>query len=107
MKRIHLLIIGLVAIVAIANIIVAQKVKNQRNLLTIDNVTSFVAEGEDGEDGFWFWDEKDAYCTKYVYIQENGFMRKKEVDAIIVNDCVRAFALDCDYIYCPEGWERS
>lgn len=108
MKIKHLIIIAIVAIVAIANILVAQQVKNQRNMLTIDNVTSFVAEGEDGEGGFWFWGEKDAYCQRYITIIYPG----GRIDyypygnPIIVNDCVRALSLDCEFVDCPDDYMR-
>lgn len=110
MKKKGFIAIVIVLVVAAVNVVIANHVQAQRNSLVIDNLTDCLAEGEHG--GFFFWDEKENYCVVYEEYRDphTGEKMRRVVPGcqrIVVNDCVRDFAFDCDYEDCPEGYERE
>lgn len=109
MKKKHIIAILIVLVVTIFNVVIAYNVQAQRSTLQIDNVAETIAEGEDGQGGFWFWGEKMNFCVLYVweYDPARGTWERVINDFKVVNDCVRAFELDCDYEYCMQGYTRK
>ncbi|MBO7598765.1 MAG: hypothetical protein J6T70_17140 [Bacteroidales bacterium] len=92
-----------------ANILIVQQAQSQRNFLTIEDVTNKIAEGEDGEGGFWFWVTKDDFCTKWeiYYDVQDQKIKKRAVDSFTVDGCTGGLGFNCSVEDCPKGYERS